>query len=169
MSEEVTTASLKQIVDTEADMLISKVLVDLINEFPSPMPVTFNNLNDREGIAIFPQGSTFLLNEMVSITDFVRQDCFYSFNIIYRISPRKDGQKMRVKEYLDMLGAYLEKQAVVVDDTTYKIDEYPELSEGKKILSITRSSQSYLASQYEDGVEDWLVGCNLVYKNEFQR
>lgn len=163
------TTPLKQIVDIETDTLLSQVLVDLVNEFPSPMVVTFNNLNDREGIAIFPQGSTFLLNEVISITDYVRQECFYSFNIIYRISPRKDGQKMRVKEYLDMLGSYLEKQAVTIDDTVYKIDEYPELSAGKKILSITRSSQAYLASQYEDGVEDWLVGFNLVYKNEFQR
>ena len=138
MSETAITQNLplKQIVDTETETLLSQVLVDLINQFPSPMTVTFNNLNDREGISIFPQGSTFLLNETVSITDYCRQECFYSFNVIYRLAPRKDGQKIRVKEYLDMLGEYLEKQSVTVGEETYKIDEYPTLTANKKIISL---------------------------------
>ncbi|HCT16919.1 MAG TPA: hypothetical protein DIW36_05965 [Ruminococcaceae bacterium] len=67
-----------------------------------------------------------------------------------------------------MLGKWLERQNVIVDGKTYKLEEYPALSAGNRIIqSISRTNVAHLAAAYQDGIEDWEVSMTLKYENEY--
>ena len=160
---------LKQIIDVETTNLLSKVLIDLINDFPQkPEDVAFNKLGDT-GIAMFGLSGVAIQTEQENIFGEITQECLYPFNLVYRISPRTEEQKMRVKEFLDLVGEWLEKQPITIGAETYQINEYPYLSESKKIESITRQNTAHLNSVYQDGVEDWTISLQLQYENKFYR
>jgi hypothetical protein len=75
---------------------------------------------------------------------------------------------LRVKEWLDTLGKWLEQAPVVINDTTYQLKLYPVIENDSRVIkSIDRTQPGYLQSKYEDGVEDWVISANLHYENEY--
>lgn len=159
-------------IDYDGTDVMSFVLTELLNQFPGMDSVTieFSNVSDTSGIGIYPTSGAAILSEKEDITGHVKQVCAYPFNVLYRASFQKEGQKLKVKEFLDTLARWLERQPVNIGGSVHQLTKYPEMPSGRRVIkSISRTSHSYLSAAYDDKVEDWIVSFSLKYENEFDR
>lgn len=158
--------------DVDGSEAVSKVLLELLNKFPglNGKSILFSTLSETSGIGFFPTSGAAVLSSTEDVTGHVKQVCLYPFDVIYRAAPKGESQKIRIKEFLDALGKWLERQPVVVDGETYKLTEYPELSSDNRVIKlISRTNPSHLSAVYEDSVEDWIMSATLRYENEFDK
>lgn len=156
-------------IDVQGSEIISTALLELINEFPAlnGKTVKFSTLEDKSGLGFFPTSGAAILSRKESVTGHVRLECAYPFNVIYRAAVKSETQKLSVKEFLDALGKWLERQQIIVSGNTEQLHEYPELDEGRIITSIARSTPAHCNTAYQDGVEDWLISILVRYKYEY--
>lgn len=157
-------------IDVDGSDVISKVLLDLLNTFPglTNKKIEFSSLSEHSGIGFFPSSGAVITSQKRDITDHVKQTCSYPFDIVYREAPTTEKQRLRIKEFLDTLGKWLEKQPITVNGQEHKLDTYPELSsDSRTITSINRTTPAYLNSVLGDGIENWVISINLRYDNEF--
>lgn len=157
-------------IDVKGSEIISTALIKLINDFPAldGKQIKFSTLEDTTGLGFFPTAGAAILSRKESITGHVNLQCSYPFNVIYRAAPKSETQKLSIKEFLDTFGKWLERQPITVRGKTEQLHNYPELDDGKMIItSIARSTPAYRAAAYQDGVEDWLVSILLRYKYEY--
>lgn len=157
-------------VDVEGSEAVSKVLLRLLNEYPGLTNdrIQFSTLGDDGGIGFFPTSGSALLSSVEDILGHVTQVCLYPFNIVYRAAPRSEAQRIRVKEFLDGLGKWLERQPIWIRGEEYQLSDYPELCSGNRIIqAITRTNPGHLNAVYQDGIEDWMISITLKYKNEY--
>lgn len=161
----------KTVIDVDGSEAVSSVLLTLLNTFPglsAKQNILFATLSESSGIGFFPTTGAALQSEKVDITDHVSQVCLYPFNVVYRAAPKTEAQRMRIKEFLDAIGKWLECQPVIINGETYQLTEYPVLASGNRIIkSIKRSTPAYQNGAYQDGIEDWVVALRLIYENEF--
>ena len=129
--------------------------------------IRFSTLDDKSGIGFFPLSGAVLVFNAKSITGHVRQRCNYPFNIVYRAAPKSEVQKLAIKEWLDVLGRWLEQQTVTIFGQPEKLESYPLLDPGRIITGIQRSTPGHLSAAYQDGTEDWVITMTLTYKYEF--
>ena len=159
--------------DIDGSEAVSKVLLTLLNTFPglsTGKKVQFSTLSETSGIGFFPTSGAALLSSHEDITGHVKQVCLYPFNIVYRAAPKTEAQKLRIKEFLDTLGKWLELQPVVINDQNHKLTAYPDLSSGNRVIkSISRTNPGHLSAAYQDGIEDWVISATLRYENEFDK
>lgn len=148
---------------------LTQTLRNLLNEYPFLSRrdiIEFQVLDTTKGIAMFPNPSVAILTEKEDVIGHVTQTCAYAFTVVYRT---RSTNKEYVKEWLDNLGRWLEKQAINKDDYEYKLERYPALAEGKEFIKIARSTQSYLYGTTEDKADDWAISMQATYRNEFDR
>lgn len=175
----------KKFVDVDGADTVSKAVLALLNTFPGMNDgesVQFSILSESNGIGFFPSAGSALLSNKEDITGRVHQVCLYPFDIIYRAAPKTEIQKIRIKEFLDALGKWLELQPIVLNGTVYKLNQYPSLNGvpngsdeapetvspvKRTIKSIARTNAAHLSAAYQDGVEDWLIAVTLQYENDF--
>lgn len=159
------------IYDLDGQEVISTALMDLLNSYPNLMGDEFKyaTLADSKGKAIFPTSGSAIREEIRDVTGHVEQTCDYPFIVIYRASGLTESRKEKVKEWLDNLGRWLEKQPIIINDSEYVLDEYPTLTRGRKFQSIKRTSVAYLDSLNEDKAENWAINITATYKNEFDQ
>lgn len=151
---------------------VSGALRTLLNQFPGlgTRKVSFSTLAEGAGIALFPTSGAALLSNTEDITGHVKQVCLYPFTVVYRSAPQSEEQKLKVKEFLDTLGKWLERQPVTINGKVHQISEYPSSpTEGWAIKSISRSNPARLSAAYQDGVEDWVISAVLRYETEFDK
>jgi hypothetical protein len=74
-----------------------------------------------------------------------------------------------VKEWLDTLGRWLEKQVVKVNGQEEQLTEYPPLTGTRQFTTIRRMSGGYLDSTNENKSENWAIYINARYTNIFKR
>lgn len=157
--------------DVDGYDIVTKALETVLNTFPGLQPtekIKFSSLKEDEGIAFYPVSGAVVASEKKYITGIVDQLCNYPFYIVYRSAPTTPGIKTEIKEFLDTLGKWLEKQPVQVDGKEYHLESYPTLTEGRVIESITRLTPSYLDTVAENKVEDWVVSMSLKYRKKFK-
>lgn len=155
----------------EADSFTAAFL-ELINQFPGipeSTKIEFSVLGEENGIAMFPVSGAVIESENEDITGRVTQICLYPCCITYRIKDLSGTQKMQVKECLDNLGKWLEKESVYVNDTWCMLTEYPMMVDGSKILSVVRQSQAYQSKVNENLSEDWVIYLSARYQKEFEK
>ena len=164
-------AKKEPVIDVEGTDIVSTALIALLNTFPGlgRRKITFSTLTETSGIGFFPTSGAVLLTNRESITGHVRQTCAYPFNIVYRAALKTEKQKIRVKEFLDALGRWLERQPVTLKDEEFKLDAYPALEKGRKIKSITRSTPAFLERAYTDSIEDWTIRLTLSYEADYYK
>lgn len=158
--------------DIDGSDVITDALRHLLNQFPgleSGKEITFSYLEDKSGISIYPTSGAIIETEREFITGHVVQTCLYPFFVIYRAYSLSENSKATVKEWLDNLGRWLERQEITVNGTNYKLDRYPALTGNREILSIERKTPGYLDGTNENGSEDWAISISLRYSNEFDR
>ena len=158
--------------DLDGSEAVSSVLLTLLNTFPGlgTRKVLFSTLAETSGIGFFPTSGAAILSDTEDVTGHVKQVCLYPFTIVYRSAPRSEEQKLKVKEFLDTLGKWLERQPVTINGTEYQISTYPTLSSGNRVIkSISRSNPAHLSAAYQDNIEDWAISATLRYENEFDK
>lgn len=157
--------------DVDGYDIVTKALETVLNTFPGLQPtekIKFSSLKEDEGIAFYPVSGAVVASEKKYITGIVDQLCNYPFYIVYRSAPTTPGIKTEIKEFLDTLGKWLEKQPVQVDGKEYHLESYSTLTEGRVIESITRLTPSYLDTVAENKVEDWVISMSLKYRKKFK-
>ena len=156
--------------DIDGQEVVSTALMDLINEYPGLTQgeyIQYATLGDSKGKAVFPTSGSAIKKEIKDVTGHVEQTCDYPFIVIYRASGLSESRKEKVKEWLDNLGRWLEKQPIIVNGKEYQLDEYPALTRGRKFKLIQRVSPSYLDSINEDKAENWAINITATYTNEY--
>lgn len=161
------------VIDIDGSEAVSKVLLTLLNQFPgltTGQAIKFSSLSDTSGIGFFPTTGAALLRNQQDITGHVIQMCLYPFDVVYRAAPKGEEQRMRIKEFLDSIGKWLELQPVIIGSTTYQLAAYPALTSGNRIIKeISRSTPACLRAAYQDGIEDWIISVQLKYENEYNK
>lgn len=163
----------KTVIDVDGSEAVSSALLSLLNQFPglkSTEAVKFSTLSETSGIGFFPTSGAALLRNDEDITGHVKQVCLYPFSLVYRAAPKSEAQRLRIKEFLDAFGKWLEQQPVIVNQTEHRLTKYPELASGNRVIkTISRTNPAHLNSAYQDGIEDWIISATLNYENEFDK
>ena len=149
---------------------ITIALKQLLNSYPglnSNDEITFAVLENTSGKAMFPTSSVVILTEKKSITGHVKQTCAYPILLIYRASGLSENKKVKIKEWLDKLGRWLEKQPIEIDGSLHRLGSYPKLTGEQQFEKISATSQGYLYAVTEDKVEDWAISIQAAYINEY--
>ena len=155
--------------DLDGYEVITSALMELINLYPGLLEgeeIKFSTLEAETGKAMFPISGAIIETERKDILGGVSQVCLYPFFVVYRASGLSESRKAAVKEWLDNLGRWLERQSVTIGDTEYLLAEYPALTGKRNFLTIQRQTPAYLES-VSDTVEDWAIYISARYRNEF--
>lgn len=156
--------------DVDGYEILTSALMELINQYPALKDgdeIAFSTLSDDGGKAVYPISGAIVETEFTDILGETTQECLYPFVVIYRAADLSESRKKAVKEWLDQLGKWLEKQPVTIDGEIYRIEEYPPLTENRKLLSIARQSPAFLESISDDRIEDWRITISAKYRNNF--
>lgn len=163
----------KTAIDIDGSEAVTTALLELLNRFPGLQPgekILFSTVPENGGIGFFPTSGTVYLRNDENITGHVVQVCQYPFSVVRRAGAKSETQRLRIKEFLDTLGKWLERQPVTVNGAKSQLAEYPALESGnREIQSISRTNPAHLNAAYPDGMEDWVISGALNYKNEFDR
>lgn len=149
---------------------ITSAVRDMLNKFPllyADETVKFEELEDTKGIAFSADNGALVFSENRDILGNIKQECQYPFYIVYRTSATQERKKMSVQAFLDSFGKWLCREPLTVDGIDYKLSEWPDLSQGRKITRITRDN-SYGLEPQENGVQDWVLPVSVEYTNEFE-
>lgn len=157
--------------DVDGYDVITNAIQAILNQYPGldDEEFSFATLSEDAGLAMYPDGGAVIEYERISITDHVSQDCIYPFTIAYRAGGLSENRKVAVKEWLDKLGRWLEKQTVTINGTDYTIDDYPQLTGDRVIKNIRRTTVAYLESVAQNNVETWVISLSVKYHYEFDR
>lgn len=156
--------------DLDGYEVITNALQELINIYPGLIEgdkVAFCKLGAEEGKAMFPISGAIIETERRDILGGVTQVCLYPFYVVYRVAGLSESRKVAVKEWLDNLGRWLERQNITVGDTQYRLAEYPALTGKRSFVGIQRQTPAYLESVSDNQVEDWAIYISARYRNEF--
>ena len=156
--------------DIDGEAVVTKAIVDLLNEYPGLLTgeaITFITLPEDGGIAMFPMSGAAIERETVDILGNHEQICQYPFFVFYRSNGLSEGRKISVKEWLDDLGRWLERQPITVGGVVSQLESYPVLTGNRSFLSIQRTSPASLDSLGENQSENWVIRLNARYKNNF--
>lgn len=156
--------------DIESFDIVTQALRELINQFPllGSDEIAFSVLKAEGGKAMFPTSGAVIQSEIEDVTGNVEQHCLYPFTIVYRGAGLSENRKADVKEWLDTLGKWLERQPITVKGATQKLESYPELTGNRKFEKIERMSPAYLFEVSDDKVEDWLISIQAKYINTYE-
>lgn len=158
--------------DLDGYDVVTDAILELINQYPrieEGKKIKFSILGENGGQAMFAVSGAVVESEKEDVTGHVTQNCLYPFYVIYRASGLSESRKTAIKEWLDDLGKWLERQPIIVNNTEYQVNEYPMLTGSRKFLSISRQSPGYLDRTNEDKSEDWAIHISAKYKNEYDK
>lgn len=160
--------------DVDGYDTLTNAVMSLINQYPALKEneiIEFSILDTDSGMAMYPSPEAVINTEKTFITGRVLQECFYSMHIVYRTAAVSEKSRIRVKEWLDNMGRWLSKEPVVIDGETYKLNEYPPLADGRKIVSFDRNlqTQSHIDNTLENKGDDWVIKIVARYENEFYK
>lgn len=158
--------------DVENFPYVTDALMTTINTFPGleeDEHFAFSMMPSEAGLSVIASSGSFIMEERVSITDHVMQNCVYPFMVVYRASSLSSKRKMAVKEWMDTLAEWLCRKAVTIDGEVYQLDKWPALTGDRVIRLITRQTAAYLGGINEDKSENWVMDMVIQYRNEFDR
>lgn len=150
--------------------VLREAVLELLNQYPGldGRYIVYASLDKDGGISMEPENGALVYSERTDIIGGVVQECQFPFFVVYRIAATNENQKLNISEFLDTLGAWLCKEPVTIDRTAYQLNNYPELTGGRKITSVTRFN-SYALDPNENGTQDWVLPVTVKYNHEFVR
>lgn len=150
--------------------IVTKALRELLNQFPgldASEEISFAVSDTEEGISMFPTSGAIINQKIQDVTGHVQQSCMYPFLIMYKSGGLSENSKANVKEWLDKLGKWLERQEIDVSGVTYKLDSLPPLQKNMRFTSIERKSPSFLMETTEDKIDKWAINITAYYESEY--
>ena len=157
-------------VDATGYEVMTKAVSELLNQYPglNDRIVTFEELEATSGIAFAADNGGLVMTEKRDILDHITQTCQFPFYIVYRSASTRAAQKIKIQTFLDSIGKWICGEPAEVDGELITLDEYPPLTQGRKIKRVTRNN-SYGVEPDAKGVQDWLLPVTVEYTNEFDR
>lgn len=158
--------------DVDGYDAITNAVFELVNTYPAldeEDEITFSILPEDKGKTFYPSSGAIIQTEREGITGHVQQTCLYPFAVVFRSGSTSEERKIYVKEWLDNLGKWLEKQTVVIDSAQYTLEQYPKLTGNRKLTKIERQTPAFCSSINENKSEDWVINITAQYRNEFDR
>ena len=156
--------------DIEGYDILTKAIMDLINDYPGLSEgedIKFCTLNENSGKSMFPLSGSIIESKLKDILGRTTEVCQYPFMVIVRYGHLNETRKVSMKEWLDGLGRWLEKQTVTFAGTDYTLADYPTLTGSRKIIEIRRTSPAALNGVNENNTEDWAISIMARYRNQF--
>lgn len=132
---------------------ISRRLLIWLNKWPDkPLPVNFDFLDtDSPGMSLATIQGAYKLQPYIRGGYLGR----YQFKIIYRVQPgNSNNNRLRADEVLDAFGEWAAKTR-----------PYPDIGEGKTVMSIDINSPAAMFAPYEDGSEDHQILMTMDYSS----
>lgn len=158
----------EQVRDIDGEAVVTNAILTLLNQYPGlAETITFSTISETGGIAMFPMSGAVIESDKTDIIGNHEQVCMYPFFVYYRVSGLTENRKVSVKEWLDDLGRWLEKQPVTIGGTVSQLSDYPALTGNREFLSIKRSSPASLDSVGAGQEENWAIRLVARYKNNF--
>lgn len=157
-------------VDATGYEVLTKAVSELLNQYPglNDRIVTFEELEATSGIAFAADNGGLVMTEKRDILDHITQTCQFPFYIVYRSASTRAAQKIKIQTFLDSIGKWICGEPAEVDGELITLNEYPPLTQGRKIKRVTRNN-SYGVEPDAKGVQDWLLPVTVEYTNEFDR
>lgn len=154
--------------DGVGDEILKSAVLTLLNEYPAlnGRKITFSGLEEDGGISMEPESGALVYTERKFIDGSVKHECQFPFYVVYRTGATTEYLKMNVNEFLDTLGAWICKEPITIDDTSYHLTEYPKLTGGRKITTVTRFN-SYALEPNQNNTQDWVIPITVNYTHEF--
>lgn len=158
--------------DIDGYEYVTNALMELVPLFPGledEEGFRFSSVPDGEGMSITPISGAKIYEQRENINGHVKQMCEYPFMVLYKASGLNQQNKIAVKEWLDTFADWLTKQPVTIKGTTYKLADWPELTGGREIRTVEKTTPAYLAGISDDKCENWIMNMTIRYRNEFDR
>lgn len=156
--------------DPEGAAALTEALRALVNRAPGLAPgekIAFATLGQTEGLAMFPGDGAVVEQERRSVTGKVRQVCRYPFTVLCRGGALTEERRAALKERLDGLGRWLDRQSVTAEGQRFRLEEYPPLGDGRRFLDVSIQSPACLCERDEHQIETWAVALTARYENIF--
>lgn len=156
--------------DVEGYDILTTALMDLLNEYPALSEgetIKFNTLNENSGKAMFPVSGSIIERKNRDILGRTTEICNYPFYVICRYGHLNESRKVNMKEWLDNLGRWLEKQTIKVGDVEHTLIDYPYLTGNREILEIRRTTPATLNAINDNNTEDWAITITARYRNQY--
>ena len=160
--------------DIDGYEYVTDALMEMANSYPGLNKMVgehfdFTNADPEDGLTIMATSGSVIYDERESITGHVRQECTYPFMVVYKASGLSQKRKIQVKEWMDTFARWMTRQPVTINNRTFVLQAWPELTHGRVIRTIQRQSPCYLAQINEDKSEIWAMDLVIRYRNEFNR
>lgn len=157
--------------DLDGFDVITTAILELLNRYPNGEgDFRFATLDETEGKAMFPSNGAVIRSERVSVTNHVYQKCIYPFSIWYRVTGLSENRKIAVKEWMDQLGRWLERQPISDGQGGVMVlGGYPILNDGRTIEDIKRTSPTVLSDIAENQTQDWVISMQAEYTFEYDK
>ena len=148
-------------IDVQDGESFTSLLLEILNQYPGLMSgesVVFGDSTHSDGLAMYPISGALVISETEDVLGGVESTRQYPFYLVYKVGQGSANRAISVKEFLDGVGMWLEKQDLshlVTGDIT--------------IEEIKRQSVAAMDSVEEDGTQNWTISIALSYTKRFNR
>lgn len=145
----------KEVLSGIEQSIISKAIIDLLNGYeglPDGVYAGWQYISDEDRLAVCSMQGAVKTNEYLCMPGEEKFDGQFPFFILYRVMPEGTASRIEGQDFLDTLAEWLEKT------------EFPKLTEGRTITEIRRTTTSFLAERFANGMEDYQCNFNLIYE-----
>ena len=135
--------------------IISKAIIELVNDYeklPEGVYASWQYISDKDRLAVCSMQGAVKTEEYLCMPGEESFDGQFPFFILYRVMPDGTSGRIEGQDFLDTLAGWLEKTTL------------PKLTEGRTITEIKRTSTSFLAERFANGMEDYQCNFNLLYE-----
>lgn len=158
--------------DSAGHAFARRAMRELLNQYPGLLEgecIKFAETDEKGGIAFFGNGGAVVYEEKKYISGSIIQKCQYPFVLVYRSSAtQKESHYANIVDFLEGLGKWLVGESIVIDNETYQLEKYPEMTDGRKITELICDNVGE-AEPDGDGTRNWLLPVTVRYTNTFKK
>lgn len=156
--------------DNDAYDVMSKAILALFAEYGEVIgeEIYFEELGKDSGYAFQGAGGAEVITRKTSVTGKITDSCQYPIVFIRRTASVKEKQKLQVDTFLDTLGKWVCMEEVTINGKSYRLKEYPKLTNGRTITEVRRYNSSSQEAN-ANGVQDWGLPLYIYYTHEYYK
>ena len=126
-------------------------LLEWLNTYPElPAEISFESLpEDTVGLCVSTIQTAYKLRQYIT-GGYLAQ---YQFNLIYRIQPSTDRDRLGAVELLNRVGGWAEQAGT-----------RPQVAQGLYAREVSRNNSAALLAVYEDGTADYQIAMTMTWE-----